>query len=305
MIFKTLQVNNMKNRKSKISSIALIFSIYLLTFILVYFLFPIIPFDNTIIKVFSADILATFVVFIFSFAFNNSSIYDPYWSVIPPFIVVYLIQLFPDGNSVRQFIILILVFFWSIRLTINWLRSWQGLKHEDWRYISIAQKTGKLYWPVSFLGIHLMPTIFVFLGCLPLWFSLSNSTPFNFYDLIATVFTFCAILTEWISDEQLFRFRKLRQENSNMESGLWAISRHPNYLGEINFWIGIFLFVLSSSKFSGLNGLWTGIGFIAMILLFNFISIPMMEKRNLIRKSDYEEYMRKVPALIPRLFTKQ
>ena len=258
-----------------------------------------------ILNVLTADIIATIIVFIFSLIFNNSSIYDPYWSVVPPFIVIYLMQLFPDGNRVRQYIILILVLFWSIRLTLNWLRGWQGLKHEDWRYISIAKKTGKLYWPVSFIGIHLMPTLFVFLGCLPFWYSISASSSINIFDVIAVIFGLIAILTEWISDEQLILFRKTSQKNSYMKSGLWAISRHPNYLGEISFWIGIFLFVLSSSNLKSMEGLWTGIGFIAMILLFKFISIPLMEKRNLTRKSGYEEYIRKVPALIPSLFKKQ
>jgi steroid 5-alpha reductase family enzyme len=27
------------------------------------------------------------------------------------------------------------VHFWSWRLTLNWLRSWDGLSHEDWRYV--------------------------------------------------------------------------------------------------------------------------------------------------------------------------
>ena len=286
--------------KSKIISSGLILVIYLLAFLAVYFLFPGLNYSQTMVNVFIADVLATIIVFVFSFILNNSSVYDPYWSVAPPFIVVYLMFLFSDGNSIRQFIVLALVLFWSIRLTVNWLRGWQGLEHQDWRYTSIAEKTGKLYWLGSFLGIHFMPTVFVFLGCLPLWYSLSSAEPFNFYDFVAILFTFSAIMVEWIADEQLIKFRKSPTKSSFMKSGLWAISRHPNYLGEISFWGGMFLFAVSCSGFKQTTGYWTVIGFISMVVLFKFISIPLMEKRNIARKPGYEEYINKVPALFPR-----
>lgn len=252
------------------------------------------------IKVLLADIAATFVVFVFSMMLRNSSVYDPYWSVAPPFIVVYLMQIFPEGNYLRQYLILGLVLFWSIRLTLNWLRGWTGFEHQDWRYTSIAEKTGLFYWPVSFLGIHLMPTIFVFLGCLPLWFALSSTEPFSVYDILAAIFTFLAILTEWIADEQLFRFRKKNIKNAFISSGVWNYSRHPNYLGEISFWGGIFLFALSSCELSSFTGYWSGIGLVSMIILFVFISIPLMEERNVSRKPGYDKYMKQVPALVPR-----
>lgn len=252
-------------------------------------------------NVFVADVAATVLIFAASVIFKNSSVYDAYWSVAPPIIAAYLIQLFPDGNKVRQFVILALVLFWSIRLTLNWWRGWSGMKHQDWRYTSIAEKTGKWYWPVSFLGIHFMPTVFVFLGCLPLWYALSGSEPFGVVDAVATLVTFSAILIEWIADEQLIRFRKNSSGKTFIQSGLWAISRHPNYLGEISFWGGIFLFAVASSGLSN-SGYWTVIGFISMIILFKFISIPLMEKRNITRKPGYEEYIKKVPALFPRLF---
>lgn len=286
----------------KILSSVIIASIYLYAFIVIYILFPWIPITNSMAIVFFADVFATTMVFIFSLIFRNSSIYDPYWSVAPPIIVVYLMQIFPEGNQLRQYLILALVVFWSIRLTANWLRGWQGIDHQDWRYTSIAEKTGLFYWPVSFLGIHLMPTIFVFLGCLPLWFSLSSAEPFNIYDLLAAIFTFLAILTEWIADEQLFRFKKKNIKNTFIKSGVWNYSRHPNYLGEISFWGGMFLFALSSCELSSFTGYWSVIGLVSMIILFVFISIPIMEKRNVLRKPGYEEYMNQVPALVPRFY---
>lgn len=276
--------------------------IYLLAYFVVYILFNSELLTFSIANILIADIVATGIVYLFSVLLNNSSVYDPYWSVAPPIIVLYLIRQFPEGDKFRQIIILFLVSFWSIRLTVNWFRGWKGFKHQDWRYLNIAEKTKKFYWPVSFLGIHLMPTLFVFLGCLPLWYSLSSNEAVNFYDGIAAVFTFVAILTEWLADEQLKRFKKTEQTNTFIKSGLWSVSRHPNYLGEICFWIGLFLFVVSASKSNNLTGYWTVVGLIAMIFLFKFISIPMMEKRNIHRKPGYQNYINQVPALFPRIF---
>jgi steroid 5-alpha reductase family enzyme len=287
---------------SKIVSTAIISITYLSVFFVIYIFFPALHFSQTMINVFIADVVATVLVFMVSVIFNNSSVYDPYWSVAPPIIVIYLMQLFPEGNEIRQFVLLAFVLFWSIRLTLNWWRGWQGIKHQDWRYTSIAEKTGKLYWPVSFIGIHFMPTIFVFLGCLPVWYALSSNESFNIFDVAAVLFTFSAILIEWIADDQLIKFRKTNNGNSFMKTGLWAVSRHPNYLGEISFWGGVFMFAVSATGLIHSNGLWTIIGFISMIILFKFISIPLMEKRNIARKPGYQEYIKKVPALFPRLF---
>jgi steroid 5-alpha reductase family enzyme len=290
-------------RNSKIASSILISIIYILSFLIVFYFFPLFQFSQSMLKVLIADVVATIVVFVFSMILSNSSVYDPYWSVAPPFIVLYLMKLFPEGNQLRQYVIVLLVLFWSIRLTVNWLRGWQGFDHQDWRYTSIAEKTGIFYWPVSFLGIHLMPTIFVFLGCLPLWFSLSSTAPFGLMDFLAAIFTFLAILIEWIADEQLLIFRKNKSTNSFIRSGLWKYSRHPNYLGEICFWGGMLLFAVSSNGITSFTGYWTGIGLVSMIILFNFISIPLMEKRNISRKPGYAEYIKNVPALLPRLFS--
>lgn len=291
----------MKSFKSKIYSFGIIAAIYISTFLAIYCLFPLLRFPQTLVNLFIADAIATVVIFLFSMIFGNSSVYDPYWSVVPPIIAIYLVIFFPDANRARQLVMTSLVLFWGIRLTLNWLRGWQGLRHQDWRYTSIAEKAGKYYWLVSFMGIHFMPTVFVFLGCLPLWYALSSPAPFNVFDALAAIFTLSAILIEWIADEQLHRFRKNDHRDQFIRSGLWQFSRHPNYLGEISFWAGMFLFVLSASGFRNSGGYWTVIGLVSMILLFTLISIPLMEKRNRDRKPGYDEYRKAVPPLLPRL----
>jgi len=281
---------------AKTPALLIILLIYIIALLAGYLILINAPYQNSIVSVLLADVGATVIVFLFSLIFKNSSVYDPYWSVIPPFIAIWLIILHPEGNSVRQILILALILFWSVRLTANWARGWSGMHHEDWRYRKIAADTGKFYWPVSFLGIHLMPTLFVFAGCLPLWFSLHSTEAFNLTDILAALITLLAILVEWIADEQLKSFKKETSGKAYMDKGLWSIMRHPNYFGEILFWTGMFLFVLASGSY---DGWWTACGFVAMIILFNFISVPLMEKRNLSKRPGYEKYIKEVHALLP------
>lgn len=249
--------------------------------------------------VFTADIAATLVIYTFARVFRNASFYDPYWSVAPLAIALYYILVVSSGDVIfiRQVLVVTLVFIWGIRLTLNWARQWRGLGHEDWRYANFRSKSKGKFWFVELTGIEMMPTIIVFLGCLSLYPALATGTsPFGVLDWIAIVVTAGAIILETTSDEQLRKFVKANPKPGKiMSTGLWAYSRHPNYLGEIMLWWGLFLFALSAD----LSYWWVVVGPVAMTLLFIFISIPMMDKRNLERKPGYEEHMKKVPALFP------
>ena len=119
---------------------------------------------NPLYEIFIADIIATVVIYLFSYYFKNSSIYDPYWSVIPPFILLYWIMI-SEYNLLTSILLLFSVLFWSIRLTFNWVRSWPGMHHEDWRYVDMRKASGKYFEISNFLGIHLFPTLIVFICC--------------------------------------------------------------------------------------------------------------------------------------------
>lgn len=250
-----------------------------------------------------ADITGTIVVFIFSFVFKNSSLYDPYWSVAPVPIALYWFSLYYMRSgiiSVRQILVLSLILIWAVRLTLNWVKQWRGLSQEDWRYIRIQHKTGKAYWLVSFLGIHMFPTILVYLGCLSVYVALlSNGRAFNVFDVFGIIVTSVAIVIEAVSDKQLQSFTKKHKQRHGhkhvMREGLWKYTRHPNYFGEIMFWIGLFLFSLASHP----KYWWSVFGPISMVLLFTLISIPMMEKHIIKKRPSYKEYMNRTSPLIP------
>jgi steroid 5-alpha reductase family enzyme len=245
-----------------------------------------------------ADLAATLAVFVFSRAFNNTSVYDPYWSLAPIPIAGYL-ALGPgaaNGVPVRAMVILGVVTVYGARLTWNWVRGWPGLQHEDWRYADFRAQLPRTYWLMSLFGLHLFPTVMVYLGCLPLVGALVDpQRPFGPLDVLAAGVSLGAVLIEGIADNQLRAFRQAKRTDGDIcNVGLWKYSRHPNYFGELSFWVGLFLFGVAAGA-----PLWTGVGALTMIALFAGASIPMAEKRSLRRRPHYAEHQRKVSMLIP------
>jgi len=247
-------------------------------------------------RLLAADLAATVVVFGFSFAHRNSSLYDPYWSVAPPLLGFGFVVLSPEGVFTRQLLVLGLTTLWGIRLTYSFFRGWPGLAHEDWRYRDLRAKTGALYWLVSFFGIHMMPTVLTFGGSVAIFAALGGERSLGPLDAAATIVTLLAIWLEASADRQLRDYvRSAPAPDAILETGLWAYSRHPNYLGEILFWWGLALFALAA-------GAWPPLacsGALAITLLFVFISIPLIEKRMRVRRPGWDAHTRRVPILLP------
>lgn len=246
-----------------------------------------------------ADLAATAVVFAASMAVANSSLYDPYWSVAPPVIAVGWVLWSGDGLSLRQAVVLVLVLAWAVRLTANWALGWRGLSHEDWRYVQMRDQLPRRvpWWLVSLTGVQLMPTLVVFVGMLAVFPAVTETgRAFGVLDAVAAAVTAVAIAVEATADRQLHRFAADPANRGRViDRGLWRRSRHPNYLGEIGFWWGMWLFGLAAAP----GWWWTVIGPLGMVLLFTFVSVPMMDRRSLQRRPDYAEHMRRVPAIVP------
>lgn len=292
---------SIKNSGRKVKGYIYIIIAYTLAVIISLIVVTFINFLHPILIIFLADIAATFFIFIVSSIFKNASFYDLYWSVAPAVITIYWLFNPQTSKSIflRQIFVLLLVLTWSIRLTYNWARQWQGLNHEDWRYANLRVEKGKFFWLFNLIGIQLMPTILVFLGCLSLYPALSiRNNSFNYIDIIAFSITLFAVIIEAAADQQLYNFIKNREDSTKIiNKGLWKYSRHPNYFGEILFWWGLYLFALATE----ITFWWMIIGPIFITALFYILSIPLIEKRNLSRKPDYLQYKKTVSKLIPWL----
>ena len=253
---------------------------------------------HLMIQVLIADVVATIVIFAFSVVFKNSSFYDAYWSVMPMVIVGYLISLQTDAELIRQLMLALVILLWGFRLTANWAYTWSGLDHVDWRYVNLQKKAGLLWWPLSFTGVHLYPTILVFLGCIPMYHALVIGTqPINGFDYLALTVGLVSVWIEFQSDRELHRFRDVRHSRTEvLDTGLWSLCRHPNYLGEIGVWVSVLLFGYAAV---GYADYWMLAGSAAMILLFTIVSIPMIEKKLIEDKPGYVAYKAKTFSLIP------
>jgi steroid 5-alpha reductase family enzyme len=243
-------------------------------------------------------LVATVVVFAASVVTNNSSMYDPYWSLQPVAIAGYYLWLYWGAVGPRQLIVTALIALYALRLTSNFYRDWPGLGKEDFRYVAFRARFGRAYWPVSFAGVHLFPTIMVYLGCLPLYAVTRSGAArgLNWLDAAGMVVLLGAIVIAFVADEQLRVFRSDPwNRGRSILTGLWAYSRHPNYLGEVATWWGLWLFALAA----GPAWWWTVVGAAAITVLFVFVSIPLMEKRALATREGYREYREQTPMLLP------
>ena len=238
-----------------------------------------------------ADVAATVVTFIFSVIFKNASVYDPYWSVQPPVILV----AFAIGKSLTALgvVLTLAVSFWAVRLTANWAYTFGNLNHQDWRYTMLKEKTGVFYPIINFVGIHMVPTLVVY-GCiLPAVYAVREGLSANAASIVFLCISLGAATMQGIADIEMHRFRKNR-DGSFIRRGLWKYSRHPNYLGEILMWWGVALAVLCAAP----QAWYLASGALANTVLFLAVSIPMADGRQS-RKEGFAEYKKQTRMLLP------
>ena len=247
---------------------------------------------HPLLAIFIANSTATVVVFVSNLVLKNASVYDPYWSVQPVYNVAVM---YLCNNLQFRFIHLVIIIplaLWSLRLTINWGIGFANLEWEDWRYRDIKAQNPRLGQIIVFTGIMMMPTLLVFLGTVPVWYFLlaENSNP-----VLPAAGAFIILLgtaLELATDSQMRRYRKNPGRGPYIDEGLWRYSRHPNYLGEILVWAGLFIAGLVNFHLPGLTGI------VLMILLFSCISIPLMERHLLSKCPEYREYQKTVMPLV-------
>ncbi len=289
-------------RKNRAAGVAISVSAYVVALVVAVLAVRATGLSGALVQTALGTLVATVVIFVFSVALDNSSMYDPYWSVQPVAIAGYYVWTGWGAVGGRLILVTVLMVLYSVRLTGNFYRDWPGLSKEDFRYVGFRRSSGRFYWPVSFLGIHLFPTIMVFLGCLPVYaVSREGGDGLGWLDALGAIVVMGAVVLAFVADEQMRAFRDVpANRGRSIRSGLWAYSRHPNYLGEISTWWGLWLIALAASP----GYWWTVAGAAAITVMFVFISVPMMEKRALATREGYAEYRARTPMLLPRLRSK-
>ena len=282
----------MRNQ-TKTVSIVIIGIIYLIAILLGYFVFRMLNKGlHELVALFLADVVATVVVWGFGLFYKNVSVYDPYWSVAPP--VMFTVWAFYKSVfTLPVVLLLIAVWYWGIRLTGNWAYTFKGLAHEDWRYTRYRETQPPfVFHVINFFGLNMMPTVMVFAAMLPGFGLFESMEAANMLTWLGFAICISAATLQLIADTQIHRFRE-EHPGQYCNVGFWKHGRHPNYLGEISMWWGVWTMYASIYGFD-----WLIIAPIAMTALFLFISIPMMERRQLQNKPGYAEYREKTRMLI-------
>ena len=252
---------------------------------------------------------------------RNNSQMDKLWSVLPIAYVWVIAAM--GGFKWRLIIIAAIVTMWGVRLTYNFakkgaysIKFWSG--EEDYRWVYLrGQKpfNNKLIWGIFDLGfISFFQNVVVLGITLPAVAIMTSDAPLNVLDIIAAVLMFGALLYEVIADRQqnAFQVKKYEYLNKGMKleelpepynrgfnvSGLWARSRHPNYIGEQMIWVSLYLFAISggAAHFGVFNWTFAGVGFLILIFVG---SSRMAEGISVQKYAEYEDYQRQVFKYLP------
>jgi len=252
---------------------------------------------HPLINVLAGMLAATGITFVATLVWRNGSVFDAYWSVLPPFAALYLAGVGRSFGTPLCTALLLVVMSWSVRLTANWATGWPGLHHEDWRYLVLYERAAMPRWLVQLLAVELLPTLVIFVGCVPLWPALTRGDGAlrGVGWLAASVGLFATAL-ELAADEQR-RAHARASPGALVDVGLWRWCRTPHYPGEIPYRVSLWLFAIAADP---AVWWWTAIGPVAILALFLGASIPTMDARNAERRPGWAEYAARTPALWPR-----
>lgn len=277
-------------------SLLVLLLVYLLAGAFGWAVWKFLPLGDPVWSMLAGDLAATLVVWLFGVILDNSSVYDPYWSVVPPFLLLgWAVSLgsFPGTGGILLFLAVTL---WAFRLTANWFRGWKDFSVQDWRYVMIRKEHPRMWFLANLFGINLMPTLIVFFQMAGSWRFLAAAPQLDFWILFGFCLCLAAVVIQSVSDRQMEAFRRKNAGKGKcIDEGLWRYSRHPNYFGEVAMWWGVWLI---TSGGTGNWDLWV-LAPILMTALFLFISIPMMERKILSTRPQYRQYQRRVSILVP------
>jgi len=203
-----------------------------------------------------------------------------------------------EYSSIFKILLLVIVVIWGLRLAIYlFVRIIKTGK--DKRFDGVRENFKKFgsFWLLQAISIFviLLPTTNILIS--------KDEMSLNWISYIGLGISVLGIVIESIADSQKFIFKSKKENKGKwVSTGLWKYSRHPNYLGEIMMWVGIFLYCLVYIN---------GIGFITIlspiyitVLLVAVSGIPTLEKEYDKRyrgSKQYQDYKKNTGILFPRI----
>lgn len=241
----------------------------------------------------SCVMVATWLV---SLVLKNASIVDIVWGL--GFVITsWVLAVTIDGDSTRQILLAVMVGLWGLRLG-GYLAK-RNIGHgEDWRYKAMRKKKGARFGLISLVTVFGLQGVLMWIVSLPVMFGNSDATPgVGPLAVIGVMVWAVGLSFEAIGDWQLVQFKRdPNNAGKVMQTGLWSLTRHPNYFGDALLWWGIG--IVGAETGSGVIGF---IGPVVMtVLLLRVSGVPMLERSLMKRREGYAEYAARTSSFIPR-----
>tara|TARA_Y100000991_G_C21975423_1_gene351931 strand:- start:12579 stop:13424 length:846 start_codon:yes stop_codon:yes gene_type:complete len=249
---------------------------------------------NLIILIFCIQWISFFPAYIF----QTEKFYDLTGSIT--YLTIVLSSIFlTNTENLGNFIIAGCVSVWAIRLgSFLFLRIHKA--GEDRRFRSIKTNFSRFFMTWTLQGMWISMCLLCVLTAL----STKNGIIINSIFILGLVIFLIGFTIEIVADNQKTVFRKLKSNKDKfISTGLWSLSRHPNYFGEILLWSGIA--IMSISSLDGLQYITLVSPLFVYILLVYISGIRILEDQG-IKKwghlDSYKHYLKNTPRLFFKFF---
>ena len=238
------------------------------------------------------------VSFIPAFIFQTEKFYDLTGSITYLTAVFYTLYI-TGSNNLSDLIIVGCVAVWAIRLgSFLFLRIHKA--GEDRRFRTIKPNFTRFLMTWTLQGMWVSMCLLCVLTAL----SSYSGVVMNSIFFIGLLVYILGISIEIIADYQKTVFRRnIENKDKFIITGLWSLSRHPNYFGEILLWTGIA--IMSISSLQGLQYI-TLISPIFVYVLLVYISGVRILEAQAEKKwghlDSFKEYIKNTPRLFFKIF---
>jgi len=235
---------------------------------------------------------------------KDTSWVDRLWSVVPV-VYVWIFAVASGLSDVRLVVMAVLVTLWGARLTFNFARKGGYTGVEDYRWAVLrARMSPAAFQLFNLFFIVLYQNALLVLITLPALTALENPTPFGPLDGLLAALFLAALVGETIADQQQWDFHAWKaaevaagREPSPrfLQTGLWRVSRHPNFFFEQAQW---WLFFLIGASAAGTVLVWTVVGAALLTVLFVGSTI-FTESITRSKYPEYADYQARVSPIVP------
>ncbi|MDH4196000.1 MAG: DUF1295 domain-containing protein [Candidatus Aminicenantes bacterium] len=234
------------------------------------------------------------ILFVTALVRRDNSIADIAWG--PGFLVVAVAALAATRNATaRPILATLLTAVWGLRLGVHIFFRNRG-RGEDYRYAGWRKAWGRWFIPRSYLQVFMLQGLFMLLiSSSVMVICRASASPLGPLDFAGLAVWLLGFFFEVVGDRQLARFKKDPGRRGRIiTSGLWRLTRHPNYFGEATMWWGLFLMALAVP-----GGPLAVVSPVTITVLLRWVSgVPMLEKKYA-GDAEFAAYARRTNAFLP------